>query len=618
MDIITRGKDGYFHPANEEQLRALVQHASEQGTQLRVRGAQHSFAPAIYTNGYDGNGVPPGGAMDVMLDLYRNVIITPDANDPSHALVEVEAGCNLGKNPYDPTHSSTWENSLDYKLQAAGYALEDTGGITHQTISGFMSTGSSGGSLTYAFETNLVRLTLIDGAGRIWDLRRDDPATRDMFLAAGVSMGLLGIISRVWLRVGPDFNVYGSQVTSDTSEAGIDFFGGQDSTPSLTEFFQRAPYTRLMWWPQHGLDRMSVWQVARTPPAKGFVPQPYLEMGADPRPESLAGSFFYTLIGNLDDISVVPQKLADWYVHLDQWLAGDPDENACTPLAPGQQRGKKPSIAELLTVLRGPLAQGFRRLAETRPDLFQAAADEATALAGDRAVPGDRLDLPQWQAELITVLVALLFEGTLDSAIAQRFASWLKTVLPYLIPFILDLFVTKGTQYFWDSWRCGLPMDNQMDDKLWNTEFTELWIPLDRVQEVMSALQTFYVAGGDPVLAYQRTGAFSCEIYAAGESEFWMSPSYGTPVIRIDVFWFGLNAGSPATSFYPQFWELLAPFGYRPHWGKYLGPAANYLKNIPRLAEFLELRGRLDPKEIFLTEYWRAALGIAAPARKAG
>lgn len=85
--------------------------------------------------------------------------------------------------------------------------------------------------------------------------------------------------------------------------------------------------------------------------------------------------------------------------------------------------------------------------------------------------------------------------------------------------------------------------------------------PSRRTQEVMSALQTFYAAGGAPVLAYQHTGALSCEIYAAGKSEFWMSPSYGTPVIRIDVFWFGLNAGSPATSFCPRFWERTCPSG---------------------------------------------------------
>lgn len=610
MSILPPSADGYYHPSNEEELVALVQHAYTFGVPLRVRGSAHSVTPAIYTNGYDGTGTPPGGAIDVMLNSYRAVHIVPDTGDPTHAVVEVEAGCNLGKNPYDPTHTSTWENSLDYQLQKAGYALEDTGGITHQTISGFMSTGSSGGSLQYSFDTNLIRIRLIDGTGKIWDLRRDDPdpSMRDRFFAAGVSMGLLGVISKVWLRVGPTFDVYGTQVTSETAAAGIDFFGGaDDKTPSLTEFFRRTPYTRLMWWPQHGLDWISVWQAARTRPAKDFVPQPYLEMGASPLIESLAGSLFYTIIGNLEDISAVPDKLGDWYLHLDEVLAGDPDENACAVLLPSATP-RKYTVTDVLGVLRGPLEAGLTRLLAAVPAAFSEA--EAMVPLG-HALAREATSLPQWLAALITYLVALLLEKTLDSRIAQVLASWLSKYMPWLIKDILALFITNGTQYFWESWRCGLPMDNQMDDQLWDTEFTELWIPLDQTQAVMKALATFYAAGGDPVLAYQRTGSFSCEIYAATESPFWMSPSYGGPVIRIDVFWFGLNAGSPATAFYPQFWELLAPFRYRPHWGKYLPPPALYLGNLPRLADFLALRAELNPKGIFLTDYWRTNLGIA-------
>jgi hypothetical protein len=125
----------------------------------------------------------------------------------------------------------------------------------------------------------------------------------------------------------------------------------------------------------------------------------------------------------------------------------------------------------------------------------------------------------------------------------------------------------------------------------------------------MSALRDHYRAGGDPVAAYAATGAFSCEIYAAKKSRAWLSPSYGTDVLRIDVFWFGLNAGDPKT-FYEPFWKLLDPFAFRPHWGKILpGPAASWRKawrdRLPRLGDFLDLRGKLDPDGVFLTPYWR-------------
>ena len=77
-----------------------------------------------------------------------------------------------------------------------------------------------------------------------------------------------------------------------------------------------------------------------------------------------------------------------------------------------------------------------------------------------------------------------------------------------------------------------------------------------------------------------------------------------------DVFWFGLNAGDAKTDFYPQFWKLLKKFGYRPHWGKVLPPLSDYRESLPKLDDFLALRRQLDPKDIFLTEYWKTSLGL--------
>jgi hypothetical protein len=614
------GSDGYYHPSSEGELALLVRHAYDNSRQLRVRGSAHSVPTAIYTNGYDGTGAPPSGSIDVMLDQYRGVTITPDP-ETGEADVVVEAGCNLGKNPYDPTGTSTWENSLNDKLQRAGYALGDTGGITHQTISGFMSTGSSGGSLTYTFEDNLVGIDLIDGTGQIHRLRRDDPdpKNQDMFHAAGVSMGLLGVISKVYLRVKPTFNIYGAQVTSDTDASGIDLFGtGERGLPTFEQFLRQTPYTRLMWWPQNGVNRMSVWQAARIEPTAGFKPQPYLEMGSYPTPESLAGSLFYTLIGNLLFVSSIPEKLQDWYAHFQAFLEGAPDPNAC----PGELRPKPANgIQGVMDTLHRYFEEGFKAamevdhlaaaLNERVPMLYE--ARKAMASAGAQAlsaVPSDPLHLPAWLAKLITGLVEDAFQKIVDTT-AMLLVAWiLQNLMPWIITPVLRMFVPNDTQYFWEKWLCGLPMDNQMDDQLWNTEFTELWIPLDKWADVMKALQTFYAGGGDARAAYEATGSFSCEIYAAPKSKFWMSPAYGTDVLRIDVFWFGLNQVPPTTEFYPQFWSLLKQFAYRPHWGKYLGPTSNYLQNLPRLQDFLTLRETLDPKGIFLTDYWKQALGI--------
>src|SRR5262245_13943765 len=59
---------------------------------------------------------------------------------------------------------------------------------------------------------------------------------------------------------------------------------------------------------------------------------------------------------------------------------------------------------------------------------------------------------------------------------------------------------------------------------------------------------------------------------SAAASDFWLSPTYKKSVIQIHVFWFSKNVGDAAIEggFYEQFWEILKPFGFHLHWGKYL------------------------------------------------
>jgi FAD/FMN-containing dehydrogenase len=46
----TPAPDGFYHPKDEAQLKALVMLANRRGVQLRVRGSTHSVAHAIYTD----------------------------------------------------------------------------------------------------------------------------------------------------------------------------------------------------------------------------------------------------------------------------------------------------------------------------------------------------------------------------------------------------------------------------------------------------------------------------------------------------------------------------------------------------------------------------------------
>jgi FAD/FMN-containing dehydrogenase len=180
-----------------------------------------------------------------------------------------------------------------------------------------------------------------------------------------------------------------------------------------------------------------------------------------------------------------------------------------------------------------------------------------------------------------------------------------------VLPAVLDRFVPLGEpQTFWDSWWHGLPLDNQMSEASMPTTFTELWVPLDRAHEVISALRGHFQRH-----AHAATGSFAFELYAAPESRFWLHPGYGRESLRVDVFWFERNAEDPSVTFFPQFWELLAPFGYRLHWGKHLPKderlGVDHLRRqYPRWEDFLEARAALDPRGVFLNRHFAKALGV--------
>lgn len=557
---ISVGADGYYHPATETEIVALVRKAHDEGLQVRVRGAAHSIAHAIYTDPGTGSPaipnkvseqVPPEGPnINIMLDRYRNIAWI----DETQGIVEVEAGIHLGKDPMDPVETASLESSLLYQAFQKGWTLRDLGGITHQTVGGFLSTGSSGGSLQFAIDENILALRVIDGTGKVeWVERTTNP---DLFDALAVSLGLLGVISKVRFKLTPNFNIVGQEVTTPTSLSSacpIDLFGaGTAGKPSLMAFLKQMPYARLLWWPQKGSDRLVIWQATPEVPTPGFEPVPYREFTEAPELEELAAGIFFTIVGNLDDLSRVPKLL-------------DPS---------------------------------FDRFAE----------------AVDLVL--ERWGLEDPWSDWLAKLIAGAGEALADAVILVL-APLLKKTLPNVFPKIIDLFqpLTKdgNPKTFQDySWR-SLPMDNGVDDVMLGTEFTEIWIPLSQTQKTMALLKKHFDENG-----LSATGYFSTELYASKASSFWMSPSYGEPVFRVDLFWYVNNDGDPATKdgFYAQFWKLLRDerIPFRLHWGKYLPEydypdwAAYFRSQYPKWDDFSALREQRDPKNVFLTDYWRRHL----------
>ncbi|MEQ1744652.1 MAG: D-arabinono-1,4-lactone oxidase [Saprospiraceae bacterium] len=518
MDSIVVNGATYWLPADERDVMDLVEEAHSNGEIVCLRGAAHSFPVISILEKGAASGHPYRYAMLAKMNAV--------AIDAANKTVTVQGGCHLGFDPWDPTKISTLQNSLLYQLDQAGFAVPDLGGIIHQTVAGFMSTCSAGGTTQYAFQDSLQSVSFIHyGPNGAQKTTFERPASGDpndpFFAAGGATMGLFGVLVSATFNLIPKFNITGFQATTNTGNCAIDLFGsGSTQRPSLEAYFQQTTYARLIWWPQSNVDKMVVWQAKPIPSQPDFKPNPYQEVPYifnSPIPATLGADILFTAIGRWPN-----------------WL-----ENALG-------------------------------------------------------------DTPEYR-EIRDIVGAAFY--------------------PLILPKILDIFAPldlpdKGPTPFQDYWWSGLPMDNQMSDRLFPVWFTEMWIPLNQAQDVMNTLHGFYNSGP------QNTMAFCCEIYAAKKSAFWLSPAHDTDVIRIDVFWFGNNSGDP-TTYYQKFWDLLAPFKFRPHWGKYL-PAgdsplgANYLRSVyPKWDAWMQLRQQLDPDQIFVNDYWRGHLGIQPPEKAA-
>lgn len=247
--VPVRERDGFYHPSTEAELVMLVEEALTRRVSLRVRGSAHSIPGAIYTDERLAGRI---GAIDVKLDRYAAISF-----DADRMQVTVEAGCHLGDDPRDPSSSATWDRSLLAQLEARGWALPDLGGVTHQTVSGFFATGSSGGSVQHSIEDALVSIRFIDGRGRVHTVNRGD----ECFFALTCSMGLLGVVSRLTLQCIPRFDVIGYEDVALENDGLFDLVG--EGEAGLGAFLRHTEYARLMWWPQPGLGRIATWQARR-------------------------------------------------------------------------------------------------------------------------------------------------------------------------------------------------------------------------------------------------------------------------------------------------------------------------------------------------------------------
>ncbi|UAJ08884.1 FAD-binding protein [Polymorphobacter megasporae] len=554
--IIARGVDGFYHPTSEDEVIALVNHARATKVRVRARGATHSVAWSIYTDPVAGlpldktlEASPPAGAnIDIALDQLARLTWL----DEAAGTVEVGAGIHMGFDPSDPFGVSTIANSLLYQAFLKGWAVNIVGGITHQTISGFTGTGSAGGSITYAFD-NVAAFRVVDGLGAASWIARGD----DAFDAMLTAVGLMGVVTAVRLQLVPMYLVTGQEATTPVTgpECPVDLFGPGDADRlSLAKFLKDQPYSRLTWWPQKGCERVQIWQAARAPVPPGDPTLvPYQEFTPDlgGQVKQLLASVFFVLLGNTD-------------------------------------------VAQIDALVAARVTQFGHNLAGLWATRNGGAGAAATAVT------------------IATTVLALPVQ-----LLARTGA--MRTLFPSLLPLFNPMSGSTPTlfnDYYWRS----LCMDNTADDIMLGTEFIEIWLPIQYTQQVMTLFKAMFDANGSAA-----TGYYAQEIYAAAPSTAWLNPSYSDGkdeyrdgVARFDVYWYRDNAGEPdvKNAFFEQYWDLLKAndIPFRFHWGKFIpfydlpGWAAFYRASLPRFDDFLALRARRDPDNLFFTTYWQERL----------
>ncbi len=167
----------WCRPRSEAEISAAVKDAASAGLRVRALGSGHSFTAVAATSG-------------VALDLSQWTGIT--AADTRTGLVTVRSGTTL--------------RALNAELSGLGLAMANLGDIDAQTVAGALSTGTHGtGARLGGLATQVTSLELVLADGSV--VSCSATSRPELFAAARIGLGALGVVSTVTLRCVPSFTL---------------------------------------------------------------------------------------------------------------------------------------------------------------------------------------------------------------------------------------------------------------------------------------------------------------------------------------------------------------------------------------------------------------------------
>lgn len=160
-------------PASEDELRATVARAAQQGLTIRPAGRGHSFTDACLTDG-------------CLVDLRRMDRVL-DA-DPATGLVRVQAGISI--------------HDLAARLHEHRLALQNQGDIDVQAVAGALATATHGTGAGFGnLSSRVTAARIVTADGEVVE------AKGNTLKSARVSIGALGVISDVTIECVPAFRI---------------------------------------------------------------------------------------------------------------------------------------------------------------------------------------------------------------------------------------------------------------------------------------------------------------------------------------------------------------------------------------------------------------------------
>ncbi|NYE35435.1 xylitol oxidase [Nocardioides cavernae] len=174
---VTYSARAVARPGTVEELREVVSAAAAAGDRVRALGSRHSFSTVADTDGLHVS--------------TRDLGLVTHVEDGPDGPVAVVPG------------ASTYAEVAPV-LQAAGRALHNLGSLPHISVAGACATGTHGsGDANGSLATAVVAVELVTADGGLVRIARGD---RD-FAGAVLSLGALGVVTRIWLRTEPAYDV---------------------------------------------------------------------------------------------------------------------------------------------------------------------------------------------------------------------------------------------------------------------------------------------------------------------------------------------------------------------------------------------------------------------------